>query len=215
MLRKLYNGNYSLPITYWVFGVLGNNILHALIFPYLTYVENALYPSTGYGKLDVFLPFLLSKILTGIVFIYGAMVLIGAYRALKKYQGSGFWKFSTAFSITLGGIALCTMIYLEYGIYEILLIAFIMGLIEAALKIEPSAQDIIKETKLLIRRSNEMPGSEFSKTAYLKIDKELSNKKHDRVLWLRLFSENNGDENRTTAHYIKERYKQIMSEGEA
>ncbi len=41
---------------------------------------------------------------------------------------------------------------------------------------------------------------------YLKIYEELENKTFDKALWIRLFSEFNGDENKTKAQYVRERF---------
>ena len=41
---------------------------------------------------------------------------------------------------------------------------------------------------------------------YLKIYDELENKTFDKALWIRLFSEFNGDENKTKAQYVRERF---------
>ncbi len=41
---------------------------------------------------------------------------------------------------------------------------------------------------------------------YLKIYDELENKTFDKALWIRLFSEFNGDENKTKAQYVRDRF---------
>jgi len=41
---------------------------------------------------------------------------------------------------------------------------------------------------------------------YLQIHDELENKKYDKALWIKLYAEENGDENKTKVSYIRQRY---------
>ena len=56
-----------------------------------------------------------------------------------------------------------------------------------------------KKTKSIIGKSNE-------EKIYLQIHDELENKTYDKALWIKLYAEENGDENKTKASYIRQRY---------
>lgn len=73
---KLWRGEYSLSVTYWVFGVIGNIALGIPL--------NLMNPD---GNQILFYSFL------ALVFIYSIVVAVGIWRSAIKYQGLSLWKY--------------------------------------------------------------------------------------------------------------------------
>ena len=80
-LSKIYNGGYSLPVTYWVFGV-GISIIFRIL---------------GSSNMMLALLFLLLNI------TYTFLICVGIWRAADNYNGEHYWaslaKFAVIFSI--------------------------------------------------------------------------------------------------------------------
>ncbi len=87
-ISKLWRGDYSLSITYWVFGVIGNV---GLSIP-----MNLISPNSN--------PLVFYSLLT-IVFVYSIVVAVGIWRSATKYQGLSLWKYLAKFVAILSFIS--------------------------------------------------------------------------------------------------------------
>ncbi len=74
-IKKLMNGDFGLPVTYWVFGVVATNTLG--------FVITLILESTN----------LLTYLLIAIFAIfYYVIILVGVWRASNKYKGPKIWE---------------------------------------------------------------------------------------------------------------------------
>ncbi len=73
--EKLLNGDFSLPIHYWLFTVVGNFVLKLLFVGF----ESA---RNYYGVMFVLV----------MVIVYNIPILVGLWRAAVKYKGPPIWK---------------------------------------------------------------------------------------------------------------------------
>ncbi len=128
MLKKLGAGEYSLKITFWMFGLLGmlfftiaTHITHSgalrMICPYgrvcaksvvLYIISNFPILMTTSGRLSAFVPHLL----TSALFICYFIILIrGLWKCSDAYEGTKFWGMSAKFIIIcLGFLSLKSII---------------------------------------------------------------------------------------------------------
>lgn len=88
IISKLWKGDFSLPVTYWVFGVLGNI---GLSIP-LNLVSPVGNPALFYS-------------LFAFVFVYSIVVAVGIWRSASKYQGLALWKYLAKFIAILSFIS--------------------------------------------------------------------------------------------------------------
>ncbi len=89
MIGKLWRGEYSLVISYWLFGVLGSYVLVVILG-----VVVALTPSLGLAA-AVWAGFLAYVVLTS----------VGIWRAAGKYTGPALWGFLARLAVVLGAIS--------------------------------------------------------------------------------------------------------------
>jgi hypothetical protein len=75
-------------------------------------------------------------------------------------------------------------------------------------KSAPNAPQVNKSQSSKITQSDFRTNEE---KVYLQIYEELENKTYDKALWIKLFAEANGDENKARAQYIKERFAKLIS----
>lgn len=101
-ISKLWRGDYSLPITYWVFGVIGNIGLG---------IPMNLVSADGN-------PLLFYSLLT-LVFIYSIVVAVGIWRSATKYQGLSLWKYLAKFVAILSFISVGTTSVLLIPTFDI------------------------------------------------------------------------------------------------
>ncbi len=87
-ISRLWRGDYSLPLTYWVFGVVGNV---GLSIP-----MNLISPDSD--------PLIFYSLLT-LVFVYSILVSVGIWRSATKYQGLSLWKYLSKFVAILSFIS--------------------------------------------------------------------------------------------------------------
>ena len=106
-LVKLFRGDISLPITYWVFGVLIGNIgflgLNKLLE--LNFFNLA---SHKYSD-QLFLTY------NFIVILLTAFILIAIWRSAKKYDGPEIWKNLARIAVVIGAIKVLYGMYTSYG----------------------------------------------------------------------------------------------------
>jgi hypothetical protein len=81
-LKTLWSGNFGLPMTYWVYGVLGGIVWAVGIL--------ALSPEPD-SSLDQIVRFLLIA--------YGAVVYVGIWQAANKYTGNKAWAVLAKFMV--------------------------------------------------------------------------------------------------------------------
>jgi len=72
--QNLWEGNYSLGRTYWLYGVIGN----VIAYWFSVFVS-------------WFLPLPVKPYAMALALIYGVMVLVGVWNAASKYQGFFLW----------------------------------------------------------------------------------------------------------------------------
>jgi len=82
---KLINGDYGLPKTYWLFGVLGN----------LLFIIPITLASAAKSLAILVLALLISV-------VYSLIVLVGIWRASDKYQGAKVWSVLAKIAVILG-----------------------------------------------------------------------------------------------------------------
>jgi hypothetical protein len=102
-ISKLWRGDYSLPITYWVFGVIGNV---GLSIP-----MNLISPDSNT---------LAFYSLLALVFIYSILVSVGIWRSATKYRGLSLWKYLAKFVailsfISIGATSVLLMPAMDFG----------------------------------------------------------------------------------------------------
>jgi hypothetical protein len=91
----LWKGNFSLPVAYWGWGVLGNIIIGGL----LRLVEDALEANPN----SLFPAF--SALIIGVTaIIYSILVFVGAWRSANRYRGWRGWLRLAKASVILGSI---------------------------------------------------------------------------------------------------------------
>ena len=114
MLKKLANGEYSLKITFWIFGVLGlfifaliTNMTHnsvlRLICSYGVICNKSVVLYTVFNLISIFLN---GQLLTGvsihflvstIFIVYTYIVLRGLWKCSTTYTGHKFWSICAKF----------------------------------------------------------------------------------------------------------------------
>lgn len=87
-ISKLWRGDFSLPISYWLFGVLGNAVLSIPI---------------GF---TAWLNPILAWTLAAVTIIYGILVNVGIWRSSTKYQGNKIWAVLAKIAVVLGAASL-------------------------------------------------------------------------------------------------------------
>lgn len=109
-LVKLFRGDISLPVTYWVFGVLIGNIgflaLNKLLELYFFNLASHQYSN------QLFLIFNL------IVVLFTTFIFIAIWRSSNKYVGADIWKNLARLAIIIGAIKLSYGMYTAYGPIE-------------------------------------------------------------------------------------------------
>lgn len=101
---RLYYGELSLPVTFWVFGVLlatlFNICLTALL--YILFLDpdasDFIAPLGGLGSMLVILAISLSAL------AYTFVVLVGQWRAATQYKGRKLWAILVKICVVLGAI---------------------------------------------------------------------------------------------------------------
>lgn len=91
--KKLYNGEYSLARTYWLYNVLVNVLVGIL--------DNVL---TVTGDL------ILSLILLVFTVVYNFICLVGVWRAASKYTGFALWAILAKIVVVLNFILIALVI---------------------------------------------------------------------------------------------------------
>lgn len=114
MLKRLVNGEYSLKVVFWLFGVLGfallflaSSITHSGLIKAVCMGQNncsfnvVKYVLQNFIKLLIggmqtgVMPYLVSHLIMSAVFVvYMYLVLRGLWKSAAGYEGSGFWKLS-------------------------------------------------------------------------------------------------------------------------
>lgn len=97
-LERLVRGEFSLPVHYWLFGILGNMLLN-FAFSGFELVSN-------YNGM---------KFILGLMIVYNFPVLLGLWRAALKYRGPSIWQGLVLVSVVFGWIGLLgnTMVFFK------------------------------------------------------------------------------------------------------
>lgn len=92
-ILRLYYGEYSLPVTFWVWGALIPAVLHLVVYcvGYILFVEPS--PVSDYVLKALGPPKLIKILIWVYTFasVYTAIVLVGEWRAAKKFKGLQLW----------------------------------------------------------------------------------------------------------------------------
>lgn len=97
---RLFNGDISLPVTYWIFGVIIGNVIFGTLCSVIDSKYFELISKVGILPINVFLIFTL---------VYNIFILIAIYRSALKYKGNKIWSIlarilviiNTVFSIAI------------------------------------------------------------------------------------------------------------------
>jgi hypothetical protein len=81
-ITRLFNGDISLAVTYWIFGVIIGNIILGMLCSLIDAKYFELIPKVGILPINIFL-------LIGLV--YNIFILIAIYRSAVKYKGNKIW----------------------------------------------------------------------------------------------------------------------------
>jgi hypothetical protein len=85
-LARLWRGEISLPVTFWLWGVLGNRLVFAAVAPVF---EGARNPVVILGAFAGYLA-------------YAALVSVAVWRSARRYTGPRVWRDSARLSVALG-----------------------------------------------------------------------------------------------------------------
>lgn len=131
MFKKLWKGEYPLWVTFWIFGVLVNILFRVSFY----YIENSNYIAflKNFGIYSIYLLFF-------IVILYSVFIWITIWRSSNNYKGSQYLAAAAKLTVILG--ALNTLFNYNTG----LLNTFLSNK-------EPSINDQLKETSLLLNKS--------------------------------------------------------------
>lgn len=113
MLKKLVAGDYSLKLTFWIFGVLGFSLFYVIAgITRTSLVGAARISGTEIGVVIKYIlnrsvslmlgnvsgnvmPYIVMHLITGAVFVvYMYLVLRGLWKSGDKYEGGKFWVWS-------------------------------------------------------------------------------------------------------------------------
>ncbi|KTC83356.1 hypothetical protein [Legionella cincinnatiensis] len=108
-LKKLWKGELSLVLTFWVFGVVISLILR-LLFYYIN--QNYIWFTIKFGSYPLYF-------LYGVSLIYSLFIWVAIWRSSNKYKGSQFWAAVAKLMVILG--ALHTFVDYKTGILSRLL----------------------------------------------------------------------------------------------
>lgn len=97
-IARLFRGEVSLPITYWVFGVLIGNVAFPIILKIIEF--NFLEVTSSHVGTWSVLGF--SSVAIG----YSIFMLIAIWRSASKYQGRAIWAGLARVAVVLGTLAL-------------------------------------------------------------------------------------------------------------
>ncbi len=102
---KLFKGNISLPITYWVFSVLIGNVLFSVVSQIIefNYVD-IMMTKFGYWTLNILYLFAIA---------YSVFILIAIWRSAGKYKGKTIWADLARIMVVLNVIVLISIFLLE------------------------------------------------------------------------------------------------------
>ena len=109
LIKKLWNGDFSLPITFWLFHVLGNGILN--------FIDKSLDISGLYDDLlvqDQYF-FIIAFVIFGLC--YFILTCTGVWRSSVKYNQSGgskFWSGAAQLALIIG---ILRTIFVLYSIF--------------------------------------------------------------------------------------------------
>lgn len=109
---RMFRGELSLPVSYWVFGVLGsfiwNFIFHFMLGLFEEEHQLAVYFIESYGMIGY-------KVLFSFIFIsclfYFAAVYVGQWRCAERYKGGKIWPVLVKITICLGWMAEITLVF--------------------------------------------------------------------------------------------------------
>lgn len=112
-LYKLRQGEFSLPKTFWLFGVFANIILyfvaillHSVSFYRIVNIEYG-------GSVHLILFFIYNIV----IYIYFVNVYIGVWRAANKYTGDIGWRFFAKLFVCIWWVVLALSVISTFGIF--------------------------------------------------------------------------------------------------
>lgn len=130
MFKKLWKGEYPLWVTFWIFGVL-INVLFRVSFYYIE--ANYIAFLKNFGIYSIYLLFF-------IAIVYSVFIWIAIWRSANNYKGSQFLAAAAKLTVILGALNM--------------LFNYNTGLLNTLLSNkEPSINDQLKETSLLLNKS--------------------------------------------------------------
>lgn len=118
-VKKLWNGDFSLLVSFWLFGILFSPIsfalgitLNILLSSILGFIWGILFITFNLSRSPDLIAIALITLL--MTLIYQAIWLVGTWRASAKYTGNEMWKYSArvwlAFELIILFISLRTLV---------------------------------------------------------------------------------------------------------
>ncbi|MEK0452360.1 MAG: hypothetical protein AGIKBDMD_00290 [Synergistaceae bacterium] len=104
IITNLYNGNYSLAKTYWIFGIIGSFIVRIIVaFPLAI-------SSTSTMKIITYI-----LVLPSIGYLY--VTVVGLIKSSRKYEGWKGWKYLAYISLAYH-IVIMVFLQILISVYE-------------------------------------------------------------------------------------------------
>lgn len=115
-IKRLWNGDFSLTVSFWLFGILLSPISvvlditpNRLLVSLLYFIWERVFVISGLSRgLDLIATALIALLIT---LVYQAIWLIGTWRSSVKYTGNKLWKYSARVWLAFELIMLCTGLF--------------------------------------------------------------------------------------------------------
>lgn len=104
-ITRLFNGDISLAVTYWIFGVIIGNIILGMLCSLIDAKYFELIPKVGILPINIFL-------LIGLV--YNIFILIAIYRSAVKYKGNKIWSILARILVIINTIFIISILVVTF-----------------------------------------------------------------------------------------------------
>ena len=104
-ITRLFNGDISLAVTYWIFGVIIGNIIFGMLCSLIDAKYFELIPKVGILPINIFL-------LIGLV--YNIFILIAIYRSAVKYKGNKIWSILARILVIINTIFIISILVVTF-----------------------------------------------------------------------------------------------------
>ena len=108
LISRLWDGDVSLGMTYWFYGVLLPNLIAIPTLAILAYLEESSSVSAP-DMVTMYLGF------SGVFMCYGVFMAVAIWRSAEKYQGRAIWAGLARLAVVLGYIYLAATLIEAYN----------------------------------------------------------------------------------------------------